>query len=409
MDHFGWIDFSQDHRDRVNSVLDLFLEEGVVDELGVGVIRDALSDEMFPGISTIQTRAKYFFLIPYIIKDYCLNYDSLNKKTTLRKYLFEEENKLIWRYAEKYRNTNEIGIIGITMQDGQLLARKPSSIYWYGILTHGFIKSELSLEGYLSKFERKSADSLKMILKGDDSSIDDSDAEYEDLFAIKVPYTKNWSSSTDISLTYDEADFLKNRFIDNHSDKLLGVISKDPKLTAEFLLSKSFDDFCLKIFNSNSHVIPLSVLRIIQLAYDFNRIMVGAHIRYNCILQEKYGTKGSFDDEWNQWKENINNEAYDLQNFDTEYLFFIASRTKEMTRSFVTSWINAVKSGNFDINYLNHLVSTQEKLNKKSKSRLRIGVEESINDWIGLKYLSYRFDKTHQMIADIESGLNLNS
>ena len=66
----GWIDFSSEHRDRVRTVLDLMAEKGVVDELGIGVIRDAFADLMFPGLATIQTRAKYFLIIPRLLKEY---------------------------------------------------------------------------------------------------------------------------------------------------------------------------------------------------------------------------------------------------------------------------------------------------------------------------------------------------
>jgi len=56
----GWVDFSSEHRDKVKSVIDLLSTPGVIDELGIGVIRDSFSDSLFPGVSTIQTRAKYF-------------------------------------------------------------------------------------------------------------------------------------------------------------------------------------------------------------------------------------------------------------------------------------------------------------------------------------------------------------
>jgi len=35
--------------------VDLFREQSTVDELGIGTVRDALADGLFPGISTIQT------------------------------------------------------------------------------------------------------------------------------------------------------------------------------------------------------------------------------------------------------------------------------------------------------------------------------------------------------------------
>ena len=56
----GWIDFSSEHREKVKTVIDLLTISDVVDELGIGTIRDCFSDTLFPGISTIQTRAKYF-------------------------------------------------------------------------------------------------------------------------------------------------------------------------------------------------------------------------------------------------------------------------------------------------------------------------------------------------------------
>jgi hypothetical protein len=60
MSSIGWIDFSSEHRDKARTVLDLLKKRGVVDELGMVVIRDAFADRMFLGISTIHTRENYF-------------------------------------------------------------------------------------------------------------------------------------------------------------------------------------------------------------------------------------------------------------------------------------------------------------------------------------------------------------
>ncbi len=51
----GWIDFSPLHRERVKSFIELMEEGGVQDELGVGTIRDAMSNKLFPGFSTLHT------------------------------------------------------------------------------------------------------------------------------------------------------------------------------------------------------------------------------------------------------------------------------------------------------------------------------------------------------------------
>lgn len=56
----GWVDFSKTERDKVVSILRLLGTQTALDELGIGTVRDAFSDMFFPGISTLQTRAKYF-------------------------------------------------------------------------------------------------------------------------------------------------------------------------------------------------------------------------------------------------------------------------------------------------------------------------------------------------------------
>jgi hypothetical protein len=48
-------------------VIELFKEPDTRDELGIGQIRDAFSDLLFPATSTFQTKARYFLLIPWIL------------------------------------------------------------------------------------------------------------------------------------------------------------------------------------------------------------------------------------------------------------------------------------------------------------------------------------------------------
>ena len=60
----GWVDFSREDREKVLDVMNLLQEQGAVDELGIGLIRDAFANYFFPRTSTVQTRAKYF-LIPF--------------------------------------------------------------------------------------------------------------------------------------------------------------------------------------------------------------------------------------------------------------------------------------------------------------------------------------------------------
>ena len=56
----------QDQRRRMREVIDLFREHGTLDELGIGSVRDTFGELLFPGLSTVQTRARYFLFIPWV-------------------------------------------------------------------------------------------------------------------------------------------------------------------------------------------------------------------------------------------------------------------------------------------------------------------------------------------------------
>jgi hypothetical protein len=57
MSAFVWLDYSERERRKMLDVVDLFREHDTRDELGVGSVRDAFADMLFPGTSTIMTRA----------------------------------------------------------------------------------------------------------------------------------------------------------------------------------------------------------------------------------------------------------------------------------------------------------------------------------------------------------------
>ena len=61
----AWLDYSERDRRRALDVVDLLREPSTVDELGLAAVRDAFADLLFPGTSTIQTRARYFLFVPW--------------------------------------------------------------------------------------------------------------------------------------------------------------------------------------------------------------------------------------------------------------------------------------------------------------------------------------------------------
>lgn len=62
----GWVSFGTAEAEAVNALIGALADSEARDELGIGAIRDGFSDLLFPGTSTVQTRLRYFLMIPRI-------------------------------------------------------------------------------------------------------------------------------------------------------------------------------------------------------------------------------------------------------------------------------------------------------------------------------------------------------
>ena len=143
----GWIDFSKTERDKVVSVLDLLSEQGVLDELGIAQIRDGFANLFFPGTTTIQTRAKYFLMVPYIFKS--LESNPTKDYSKLKKELNDLERNCAVTLLEK--NPDESGVIGKrSISQNKWVQRPPSNIYWAGLKTYRIFHSDVSIDQYLN-------------------------------------------------------------------------------------------------------------------------------------------------------------------------------------------------------------------------------------------------------------------
>ena len=118
---FGWLDTDNEQRRKMLEVVDLFKEEGTVDELGIGSIRDALADALFPGTSVLQTRLRYVLFIPWLMQHACQgNRSSIEMSARFR----ESEYQLIYALGA---GDEKLGVIGNTAR--AKLKRMPSSMY----------------------------------------------------------------------------------------------------------------------------------------------------------------------------------------------------------------------------------------------------------------------------------------
>ncbi len=407
MASIGWIDFSSNDRNRVGSVLDLLRPEGMVDELGMGTIRDAVANQLFPGISTIQTRAKYFFIIPYILYDYQKLKPIQRRKKTPSKFLEDTEYEIMWELAEKYEYKEGNGVIGISKRKPETIMRRPSTIYWTGLSTYGFINTQgLATESFLrqSVSQPTMESLLSSVQQGDDISGDDVDAEHENVFKIKVPPKINWNDDLTLDLLKEEAEFFQDQIISKARNKLIAELLLNEKLWEIFIQAKNFRQFAKAAI---SLPIPDILRSMLILAHDFSELMCGAHLTYNCQLQHKVFNSDCFDDDWSSWLEDIKDNMIDFKNFNPDVLFGYATTTRPTTTQFVKNWWEQTKNNFPDIKKRDELIEQQEARVKGSKARLRWNKTDDVKEekWLGLEHLEYRFFQSRTILTDIRTGL----
>ena len=399
----GWIDFSQAHRNRVNSVLELLKPEGTVDELGLGTIRDAIADQLFPGISTIQTRAKYFFIVPYILYDYQVLKRKNKTNKTAAKYLEEQEYEVMWQLAEAYEYQERNGVIGITKRKPHKIARRPSTIYWNGIGTYNFIQTGgLSFPAFVNRTSVKNLQSLLAEAVDGDDNKDDIDAGYDNDFKIMTPYVNRWRDNLNLELTQDEAEFFRDRILDRSRKTLIGQVLINETLRDQFFAAGDFMDFAKR---ASLLDLEESLQRSITQAHDFSQIMYGVHLAYNCQLQMRAFQNRTRENEFKNWLRDLKNVMLDFKGFHPQSL---PGKTRLGTKQFIESWWKQIHLNFPDLDVRDELIKKQEFLVKGNKAKIQWDKMDNVREgeWIGLTFFDYRFTQAKRILQDIIKELD---
>jgi len=411
----GWIDFSETDKQKVMTVIELLKPDGTVDELGVGVIRNSLSDAIFPGITTIMTRAKYFIIVPRILHDFATKPP---KDYSARGYLRQEENEIMEMLSEKEGYLDNSGVIGITIakhnksrprRHRKELMRKPSTIYWNGLRAFKIYPGDLTLAQLLDLLERRTVHTRLLGHQATEGEAgDDRDAEAVNPYFFSLPeYDRNWKDQLNIDLTATEADFLKEKIIDNFPQTLLAHVLKDKNKRRDFLNAKSFQEMCDMPFMKG---LPNDTQKIVFTARDFWQIMYGAHIRYNILLHGRHGSeqvKKACIDRWESWLHIM--KTFNWSTFDRDLMWLIAkqgSHLKGFTEHFINQWMDKIQGQDFTLKELDELVEAQEAKNKQSRSKLRLQNDEKYDKWTGISEMGFRFSNAKTIISDIASKID---
>lgn len=382
----GFIDFSKDERNKILATLKLLGAQTALDELGIGVIRDAYADILFPGISTIQTRAKYFVLIPYLFERAANQ--NLSNGREFYKWLNTSEDKLVDTLVRN-SDSEETGIIGKNaLKQKRTVKMKPSSIYWNGMRTFEILRNTgISLSAACNIAWSSARKKHETEIKTDGDSFDDSSAGQGNLLLFspfKADY--DFEKTASISLTHKEAEFLENRI-------LKASLTKDTLLA--FLIKNRLN--CNSFDEIPSNVLPDGMRSDYQLAKAFSDFIIGAHIRYNIIFSN-YEDEEMIN-EFNLWKDDFIDGEFKLDSI----LGRISCNYS--TAKFCEEFLESAYKNDFKS--MDELIIAREKAVKGDRAKLCKPKEYQYNYDRPVHFyrLDYRFGTAKIIIDDIIKGL----
>ncbi len=393
MSALAWIDFDETERSRMQRLLALFQEQETRDELGVGSIRDYLSDRFFPGTSTIQTRLRYMLFVPWILR-------SLEGRNGSKEQLANEGRSAELLLIEALKAGGETGgVIGSSA--GVSLQRLPSSTYWAGLWHWGIRKFEQSMEAYFEALPL-----LRERRRRDAQNGEVTERTFHWHPDLPEP-PERLLQTCSFALTSGEADFIVDRLLATHPDSLLAHLAqrRDGAEADAIWHHPSLGTF------SPKHRVLVHQAKLVS------NVLHGASLLYNLLLAEHANAVGNQEnngDRVNEYREAIASWADHLEMdamraWEPEELFTLIAQdgtpVHPLLRTFFLSWKKAVDAsphGVADDPVARAHVQHREQQLKKSQSRFtNIARLHSWSGASGTRPLSFRWQQTQSHLRDL--------
>ena len=296
MSAFTWLDLSDRDRKRALDAVDLFREEDTRDELGLGTIRDAFADRLFPGTSTIQTRVRYFLFIPWLFQTLRPAECELEVFARRVRQLQDRLRRSLMKGSES------LGVIGYLA--GGSVQRLPSSVYWQGLRRLGLLRFDGSETDYA-----RSMRSHGPILRNDDGElVIDAGKNLWDPQLPKPP--DRWLETTNFAVPLEEADYLTDRVRFTAPQSLLAHLLASGRPTGNV-------DFPWDSVVTSE--LPPPIDEELKHARNFSETMHGASLLYNLMLAREKGADGLEDDYESAlavWWEGLKRRSGELQGWN---------------------------------------------------------------------------------------------
>ena len=394
---FSWLAHSESERQKALDVIDLFRERDTRDELGIGQIRDALSDLLFPGVTTIQTRAGYFLFIPWI-------YLYLEARRVPSKSIAAraraEEVRLIDALAS---SEDPAGTIGIEARDA--LKRLPSLVYWGGLgvwkirlFPYSCDQYHRSRDAFYGHVERWKREGLEVAEGRQPRSWHPGLPDPPGDFPARASFR----------LRYEDAVYLQERTLITVPDTLLAFLvgAGQPLNRVEFPWDLPVDTLPAKFRTQLSH------------ARNLSAVIHGAALLYNLMLAEKaekHDWVEGYRGEMAAWAKRLERRKAELASWDRgDFWATVDSSSlgiRVPARRFVDAWFKLALDGKGSHRLVDDpgarlLIENRELRLKGPRARLRS--QRALELWsgaAGIARLDYRWRVVRDIVRDIVTGL----
>lgn len=386
---FGWLDTDSEQRRKMLEAVDLFKEQGTVDELGIASIRDALADVLFPGTSVLHTRLRYALFIPWALQ-------SVAKKPTVAAMSSEFRRLEVRLIASLVAGGEEVGVIGSAAGAG--LKTMPSGMYWAALGKWNIRQTPTSIDGFFRRQHDYQQLSKRSLRADDPGARDTLPSSGLDPHLPQAP--ADWLKSSTFELTAEEELYLSDQ-----------IASATRGSMFEWLIRNqpgNEPDFVWELDNLDQA--PSELRAQVDHARRFSVVIHGAALKYNLMLAQKRGDEtfiSDYLDRLASWQVEVTASGVLAHWNRADFWDTIRKqnpRLKQPTVQFVDRWIDLLTSGETiaDSTNAERLIANRERQIKGGRARL--ANQAALDNWSGESgtgRLSYRWQIARTHLADL--------
>ena len=385
MSTLTWLDFSDAERKRALQVVELLGRPETRDELGLGAIRDAFANALFPGMSTVQRRARYFLFVPWTFRE-------AEQRWAGRTDALERTRRRELQLIEPLLQAGETdGVIGSSARAN--LKQVPSMIYWQGLARWGIRR----VEGTREQWGRAVMRSHGTAIDDDGQTVNATASWWHASLPDPPP---DWPDDASLTLRAEEADYLRERIRENCAGTMLAALVERRAPWTPVAFPWQLD----------APELTETQRTLLAHAQRFSERMHGAALLYNHELAKRRGDeeaevdyRGELDglgDRGGARRPAASRRSIELW----PLLGDLGSRHSPQTRRFVADWATLTTEPHRVITDAGLVARIQEREFEVKKRQARLSFAAAEETWrgaAGAGQLEYRWNSTQRQLLDI--------